>query len=85
MSSVRFKSIDILRALTLQDFHMINIGIDSMEVLKANLDIFKEFKPLDESRMKEIQLALQPFYKGKNLAWMQPSYFDGWKGDLFLA
>ena len=69
---------DLVRyALTLEDFHMINLGIDSLEVLKANLDIFKKFKPLDESRMKEIQLALQPFYKDTNLAWMQPSYFDG--------
>ncbi|MCK4751654.1 MAG: aldo/keto reductase [Bacteroidales bacterium] len=77
---------DLLRyALTLEDFHMINIGIDSQEVLKANLEILRDFQPLEESRMEEIRLALHPFYRGNNLAWMQPSYFDGWKGDLFLA
>lgn len=72
-------------ALSLEDFHMINVGIDSKEVLKTNLEILRDFKPLEESRMEEIRLALKPFYQGKNLAWAQPNYFDGWKGDLLLA
>ncbi|MEN8226861.1 MAG: aldo/keto reductase [Bacteroidota bacterium] len=72
-------------ALTLKDFHMINVGIDSMDVLKHNLEIIKEFKPMDEQKMKEIRLALHPFYQGEKLAWMQPSYVDGWNKNLFLA
>ena len=72
-------------ALTLEDFHMINVGIDSMEVLKHNLEIIREFKPMDELKMKEMRLALHPFYKGGNLAWMQPSYVDGWNNKLLLA
>ena len=64
-------------ALSLEQFHMINVGIDSMEVLEQNLRLIRSFEPMDESRMKEIRLALQPFYRGRNLAWMHPGYRDG--------
>ena len=72
-------------ALSLKQFHMINVGIDSMEVLKTNIELLKDFKALDEQKMKEIRLALQPFYRGENLAWMQASYRDGWENGLFRA
>ena len=69
---------DLVRyALSLKDFHLANIGMDSMEVLHANLEILRDFTPLSEERMKELHLALQPFYHGKDLAWMHPSYRDG--------
>lgn len=66
-------------ALSLNQFHMINVGMDSLEVLKSNIQIIKDFKPLDEVKMNEIRLALQPFYidRGEQLAWMQGSYVDG--------
>ena len=48
-----------------------------MEVLHANLEILRNFSPLDKEKMKEIRMALRPFYRGRNLAWMQPSYLDG--------
>jgi len=77
---------DLVRyALTLNDFHMANIGIDSMEVLNTNLEILRDFSPLGEEKMKEIRMALQPFYKGRNLAWMQPSYQDGWNSQIQLS
>jgi len=77
---------DLVRyALTLNDFHMANIGIDSMEVLNTNLEILRDFSPLGEEKMKEIRMALQPFYKGRNLAWMQPSYQDGWNSQIRLS
>jgi len=77
---------DLVRyALSLEDFHMINVGMDSMEVIKHNLGIIKDFQPLEEQKMNEIRMALQPFYQSKNLAWMQPSYVDGWNGGIQLA
>ena len=77
---------DLVRyALSLKDFHMINIGMDSMEVMNANLDILRDFSPLEEEKMQEIRLALQPFYRGHRLAWMQPSYQDGWYNKIRLA
>jgi hypothetical protein len=77
---------DLVRyALTLNDFHMINVGIDSMEVLKANLEILQGFEPLDSQKMEELRLALSPFYRGRNVAWMKPSYVDGWNRGFHLA
>jgi len=72
-------------ALTLKEFHMINIGIDSMEVLESNLEVIRNFEPLKPQKMDELRLALQPFYHGKNLAWMQPTYQDGWNNGIHLA
>jgi predicted aldo/keto reductase-like oxidoreductase len=72
-------------ALTLKEFHMINIGIDSMEVVKSNLEIIRNFEALEPQKMDELRLALEPFYQGKNLAWMQPSYRDGWNRGIHLA
>ena len=77
---------DLVRyALTLNDFHMANIGMDSMEVLKSNLEILQSFSPLGEGEMEELRLALQPFYREKNLAWMNTSYQDGWNQDITMA
>lgn len=77
---------DLMRyALSLKEFHMINIGIDSQEVLKANLEILRGFQALDEAKMEEIRLALEPFYQGKNLAWLQPDYRDGWNKQIRMA
>jgi aryl-alcohol dehydrogenase-like predicted oxidoreductase len=69
---------DLVRyALSLDDFHMANIGMDSLEVLNSNVQILRDFTPLDEAKMKEVRLALQPFFSGHQLAWMHPSYRDG--------
>jgi hypothetical protein len=77
---------DLVRyALSLQDFHMINIGTDSKEVLHSNLEILRNFKPLGKEKMKELRLALRPFYKGHDLAWMHPAYEDGWNSEIRLA
>ncbi len=77
---------DLVRyALTLGDFHMANIGIDSMEVLNSNLEILKNYSPLGEEKMEELRIALQPFYQGKNLTWMQRGYQDGWNHDVRMA
>jgi aryl-alcohol dehydrogenase-like predicted oxidoreductase len=77
---------DLVRyALTLEDFHMANIGIDSMEVMNSNLDILRSFTPLDKEKMKEVRLSLQPFHRGEKLAWMDPAYLDGFNRDIQLA
>lgn len=77
---------DLMRyALSLPDFHMVNIGTDSREVLHSNLEILRNFKPLEEEKMKELRLALRPFYQGKKLDWMHPAYQDGWNRQIHLA
>ncbi len=37
----------------------------------------RNFEPLSPERMKELHVALDPFFKSKKLPWMQPGYFDG--------
>lgn len=64
-------------ALSLEGPDGIVLGMDSLEVVKANLEILRNFKPMDEARMKEMALRLKPFYDHQNLAWMQPGYCDG--------
>jgi len=72
-------------ALSLGDFHMANIGMDSLEVVKANLEIIRDFAPLENAKMEEIRLALKPFYQGKDLPWMRSAYLDGWHRHVHLA
>lgn len=77
---------DLVRyALTLKEFHMANIGIDSMEVLQSNIEILRNYTPLTEEKMNQLRLALHPFYQGHNLAWMDPDYKDGWNSKIRLA
>jgi aryl-alcohol dehydrogenase-like predicted oxidoreductase len=69
---------DLIRyALSLQGPDGIVLGTDSMEVLKSNLELLRNFKPLDENQMKELAFELSDYYNHKNLPWMQQGYHDG--------
>jgi uncharacterized protein len=68
-------------ALGLPPFALANIGIDSLEVLEKNLDLARNFKPLGEAEVKEMQAALEPFFRHQGVAWMRPGYCDGLAGD----
>jgi predicted aldo/keto reductase-like oxidoreductase len=69
---------DLIRyALSLKGPDGIVLGMDSLEVVNSNLEILRNFKPMEESRMKEIALQLTPFYNHQNLPWMAPGYHDG--------
>jgi aryl-alcohol dehydrogenase-like predicted oxidoreductase len=68
-------------ALSLKGVTAAVVGTDSVEVLQKNIETIKSFKPLSDERMKELHVALDPFYKSKKLPWMQTGYYDG----MFLA
>jgi predicted aldo/keto reductase-like oxidoreductase len=69
---------DLIRyALSLQSVHGAVVGIDSMEVLKENIELVKSFKPLSPIQMKELKASLSPFYRNKNLEWLRDNYQDG--------
>ena len=69
---------DLIRyALSLKGPDGIVLGMDSMEVVKSNLEILRNFKPMEESKMIEMAMQLTPFYNHENLPWMQTAYFDG--------
>lgn len=67
-------------SLSLPHFATANIGTDSMEVLKMNLELVRNFEPLSDSKMDELAVKMEPFYRGERLAWMQPGYVDGQVG-----
>jgi aryl-alcohol dehydrogenase-like predicted oxidoreductase len=53
------------------------IGIDSMQVLKENIALVKNFKPLEKEKMNELRASLDPFFQHRDLEWMRPGYQDG--------
>jgi hypothetical protein len=64
-------------ALSLQGPDGLVLGMDSLAVVRSNLDILRNFTPMSEEKMKEMAWQLSPFYHHKNLPWMQPGYCDG--------
>lgn len=69
---------DLVRyALSLDGPSGIVLGMDSIDVVKSNLEILRNFKPMDEIKMKQMSMQLLPFYNHENLPWMKPGYNDG--------
>jgi len=67
-------------ALSLDGPDALVLGMDSINVVKSNLDILRNFRKLPANRMQELAFQLAPFYRHENLPWMQKGYIDGhWK------
>jgi len=64
-------------ALSIEHITTAVIGIDSLDVLKENIEIIKNFEPLSLDEMEQMRIALTPYYQHKNLEWMTPDYVDG--------
>jgi len=64
-------------ALSLPYVNAAVIGTDSLEVLKKNIEIVKNFKPMNQEEMQKIRVDLQPFFEGEEIPWMRPDYSDG--------
>ena len=65
-------------ALSIEHITTAVIGIDSLDVLKENIETIKNFVPLPKEEMKKMTIALTPYYQHRNLEWMQPNYVDGY-------
>ncbi|MGA2585511.1 MAG: aldo/keto reductase [Candidatus Aminicenantales bacterium] len=69
---------DLIRyGLSLPHVHSAVIGMDSVDVVRQNAGLLKNFKPLSPDEMKKLGAALEPFMSGTHLPWMQPGYVDG--------
>jgi len=69
---------DLIRyALTLEHVSSAVIGHDSLDVLKENIALLKEFKTMSAAEMEAMSARLGPFFWGDRLPWMQPGYKDG--------
>ncbi len=54
------------------------ISADSVDVVKKNIALLKDFSPMSKGEMKRMRVALAPFYRHERVEWMQPSYRDGY-------
>jgi aryl-alcohol dehydrogenase-like predicted oxidoreductase len=63
-------------ALSLPKVSTSLIGMESIKIMNANIEIIKNFKPLSPDEMNRIRMTLNPFFHDKNLEWMQPGYTD---------
>lgn len=70
--------------LSLKDFDMINVGMDSREVVDSNVELIKTFKPFDAEKMESMEVALAPFFEDQGLAWMNPAYRDSYRDSFTI-
>jgi len=69
---------DLIRyALSLPKVDGAVISMQNLEVMKQNIALLRSFKAMSEAEMKDMAIALEPFYRSENLDWMQPGYRDG--------
>lgn len=69
---------DLIRyALSIKEADGIVLGTDSKEVVKSNLEILKNFKPMEAAEMDKLSMRLSPFYQHDGLPWMENKYQDG--------
>ncbi len=64
-------------ALSLEHAHAAAIGIDSLEVLKKNIALVKNFRKMTSKEMQKTGKNLEPFFAGTHMEWMKPGYTDG--------
>ena len=69
---------DLIRyALTLPLVHAAVVGTDSVEVVRKNAALLRDFRPLPAEEMRRLTVKLEPFFAGASLPWMSPGYRDG--------
>ncbi len=64
-------------ALSLKVPHVAVIGTDSMEVVKKNRELLRNFSPMSKEQMEKIRGKIEPFFASSDVPWMQPGYTDG--------
>jgi predicted aldo/keto reductase-like oxidoreductase len=75
------KAEDLIRyALSLEKPHVAVIGTDSLEVVKTNRELLRNFSPMSPEEMAKIKGDLDPFFAGGSVPWMRPGYTDGFSG-----
>lgn len=69
---------DLIRyALTLPLVHSAVVGTDSVDVVRKNAALLRDFRPLSPGEMGRLTIKLEPFFAGAALPWMKPGYRDG--------
>jgi hypothetical protein len=60
--------------LSLEGAHAAVIGTDSLDVVRKNAALLKEFRPLEPEEMSAVRRGLGPFFAGLDVPWMRPLY-----------
>jgi uncharacterized protein len=64
-------------ALSLDGPSGVVVGMESRKVVDSNLDLLRNFKPMDQAEKQKYAMMLSPYFRHENLAWMDPGYHDG--------
>ena len=65
-------------ALSLEGPSGIVVGMDSRKVVDSNLDLLRNFKPMNREEKLKYAIMLAPYFRHENLEWMRPDYRDGY-------
>lgn len=64
-------------ALSLEHVNAAAIGMDSLDVVKKNIELVKNIRKMSPKEMEKIRVNLEPFFESKSFEWMHPDYTDG--------
>lgn len=64
-------------ALSLEHVHAAVIGTDSLEVLKENTELLRNFQKMTTAELQSMSARLDPFFSSVKVPWMSPNYTDG--------
>jgi predicted aldo/keto reductase-like oxidoreductase len=67
-------------ALSLDGPNGIAVGMDSKKVVESNLNLLRNFKPMDTTEKLKYAGILSPYFRHENLEWMSSGYHDGYWG-----
>jgi predicted aldo/keto reductase-like oxidoreductase len=64
-------------ALSLDGPDGVAVGMDSKKVVDSNLNILRNFRPMNADEKKKYAMLLSPFFRHENLPWIKAGYHDG--------
>jgi len=67
-------------ALSLDGPDGIVVGMDSKKVVDSNLELLRNFKPMNNDEKLKYAMMLSPYFRHENLDWMKSNYKDGFRG-----
>jgi hypothetical protein len=67
-------------ALSLEGPSGLAVGMDSKKVVDSNLNLLRNFKPMNSDEKLKYAMILSPYFRHENLEWMKKGYYDGHRG-----
>jgi predicted aldo/keto reductase-like oxidoreductase len=67
-------------ALSLEGPSGIAVGMDSKKVVDSNLNLLRNFKPMNADEKLKYAVLLSPYFRHESLEWMKNGYHDGSRG-----